>query len=69
MTKEDLGEEISQKKDSVKIEKKKVMNSEKNKITCDGLRILGLSKTYYNKAFNRKSKKDVKAVRGVYLEV
>lgn len=33
------------------------------------MRVLGLKKTYFKKAFNRKSKQDVHAVRGVFLEV
>lgn len=57
------------KKDSVRKEKKKVKECERNKIPSDGLRIVGLRKTYYKKSCGRKSKKDVHAVRGVYLEV
>jgi ABC-type glutathione transport system ATPase component len=57
------------KKDSVKKEKQKVKSLEKDGELCDGLRIIGLKKTYFKKAFNRKSKDDVHAVRGVYLEV
>lgn len=55
--------------DSVKKEKRKVKEAEKEKVFCDGLRVLGLKKTYFKKAFNRKSKQDVHAVRGVFLEV
>jgi ABC-type multidrug transport system fused ATPase/permease subunit len=57
------------KKDSVKKEKQKVKSLEKDGELCEGLRIIGLKKTYFKKAFNRKSKDDVHAVRGVYLEV
>jgi ABC-type polysaccharide/polyol phosphate transport system ATPase subunit len=56
-------------KDSVKTEKKKVKDAEKNGIACEGLRIIGLKKTYFQKSFGRKSDKDVHAVRGIYLEV
>ena len=34
-------------KDSVKKEKKKVKDAEKNGIACEGLRIIGLKKTYF----------------------
>ena len=56
-------------KDSVKKEKKKVKDAEKNGLVCEGLRIIGLKKTYFQKSFGRKSDKDVHAVRGIYLEV
>lgn len=69
LTKEDLGEYVSSKKDSVRKEKKKVMESIKNGISCDGLRVIGLRKTYTKKSFGRKSNKDIKAVRGIYLDV
>ena len=36
---------------------------------CDGLRIVGLKKTFHMGICGRKSAKDVKAVKGVYLEV
>ena len=56
-------------KDSVKKEKKKVKDAEKDGIACDGLRIIGIKKTYFQNSFGRKSAKDVHAVRGIYLEV
>jgi ABC-type multidrug transport system ATPase subunit len=56
-------------KDSIKKEKKKVLDAEKDSLICDGLRVIGLKKTYFKKAFNRPSPNDVHAVRGVYLEV
>ena len=56
-------------KDSVKKEKKKVKTGEKESVECDGLRVIGLKKTYYKKSFGRKSAGDVHAVRGIYLEV
>eukprot|EP00347_Sterkiella_histriomuscorum_P002432 403368176 len=69
LTKEDLGEVVSIKKDSVKKEKRKVLDSIQSEISCDGLRVIGLRKTYAKKSFGRKSKKDIKAVRGIYLEI
>lgn len=45
------------------------MELEKNNVPCDGLRIIGIKKTYNHLPFGWKSKKDVKAVRGVFLEV
>lgn len=44
-------------------------DAEYNNITCDGLRVIGLRKTYFMKSFGRKSANDVHAVRGVHLEV
>jgi hypothetical protein len=35
------------KKDSVKKEKKKVQDAERDGIACEGLRIIGLKKTYF----------------------
>lgn len=43
--------------------------AEKEGVECDGLRVVGIKKTYYAKAFGIKSDKDVHAVRGIYLEV
>lgn len=62
-------ENSSAKKDSVKKEQKKVKDLESESAPCEGLRIIGLRKTYFKKAFDRPSKDDVHAVRGVYLEV
>lgn len=56
------------KKISVKNEKKKVLNGEKYGNECTGLRVIGLRKTYFKKPFGMKSKNDVHAVRGVYFE-
>lgn len=41
------GSEGKSQKDSVKKEKKKVKDAEKDGIACDGLRIIGLKKTYF----------------------
>jgi ATP-binding cassette, subfamily A (ABC1), member 5 len=46
-----------------------VLEFEKKKVITDGLRILNIQKTYNHLPFGWKSKKDVHAVRGVYLEV
>jgi ATP-binding cassette subfamily A (ABC1) protein 5 len=56
-------------KDSVEQERKKVMQSEKKGLVCDGLRVVDIRKTYYAKLCGRKSKKDVHAVNGVSLEI
>lgn len=75
ITAEDLGEHdpsnitAVNKKDSVRKEKKKVKHCEKHNIACDGIRILNLKKTYFKKPFGWKSKNDVHAVQGIYLEV
>lgn len=45
------------------------MSGERDNLVSDGLRVIGFRKTYFKKAFGRKSKDDVHAVRGVYLEV
>ena len=42
---------------------------EKDRIQCDGLRIIGIKKTFKMGICGRKSSKDVKAVRGIYLEI
>lgn len=42
---------------------------EKKDIMCEGLRINNLKKTYNHLPCNRKSDKDVHAVKGIYLEV
>ena len=60
---------VKKEKNSVKNEKKKVKTAEKEGVVCDGLRVIGIRKTYFKKAFERKSKDDVHAVRGVHLEV
>jgi ABC-type Na+ transport system ATPase subunit NatA len=56
-------------KESVQKEKRKVLDAEREGMVPDGLRVIGMRKTYYKKAFGRKSKDDIHAVRGVYLEV
>jgi len=54
---------------SSELEKQKVMENEEKDIYVDGLRVVNLQKTYAKLPFGLKSKKDVHAVRGVYLEV
>ena len=61
--------QLLRQKESIKKEKKKVKKAEKDGIAADGLRVIGIKKTYYAKAFGIKSDKDVHAVRGIYLEV
>ena len=62
------GEEQTDKLASVRAEKKKVLSSERNEEPCPGLRIVGLKKTYFKKPCGRKSKNDVHAVKGIWLE-
>lgn len=56
------------KKDSVADEKTQIKDDEKRNIQWDGLRILGLSKTYNKYPFGLKSSSDLRALKGVYLE-
>jgi ABC-type multidrug transport system fused ATPase/permease subunit len=53
---------------SVRNEKKRVVNAERNGDISPGLRVIGLKKTYYKKPFGMKSKNDVHAVRGIWFE-
>jgi len=53
--------------DSVKEEKRKVKELDRAGTPCDGIRIVGLGKTYQRGRC--KSKKDIHAVRKVYLEI
>lgn len=69
MTAENYETKPKSKKESVRQEKKKVLEMEKNRVPCDGLRIIGIKKTYNHLPFGWKSKKDVHAVKGIYLEV
>ena len=69
MTAENYETKPKSKKESVRQEKKKVSELEKSGVPCDGLRIIGIKKTYRHLPFGWKSKKDVRAVRGIYLEV
>ena len=55
--------------DSVEAEKAKVQKRSQDGVPALGIRIEGVSKTYKKYPFGIKSKKDVHAVRGVYLEV
>lgn len=53
---------------SVRAEKKRVMVAEQNGEPCQGLRVVGLKKTYFKKPCGMKSKNDVHAVKGVWFE-
>ena len=64
-----LNDDKSASLNSVKKEKRKVKEAEREGVICEGLRVIGLKKTYFKKSFGRKSAKDVQAVRGIYLEV
>lgn len=55
--------------DSVTEEKHKVMQLEKDGLSADGLRVAGLKKTYNKYPFGITSKKDTKALKGVYLDI
>jgi len=55
--------------DSVQEETQKVKHLEQKDAFAEGLRVVGLKKTYHKYPFGIKSKKDVLAVNGVYLEV
>jgi ABC-type glutathione transport system ATPase component len=55
-------------KDTVVDEKFQILDDERENIQCDGLRILGLTKVYRRFPFGCKSSKDMRALKGVYLE-
>jgi len=67
----DLGELKNQDEvlNSADKEKKKVIKFEEEGVFADGLRVVNVHKTYMRSSFGIKSKNDVHAVRGVYLEV
>lgn len=54
---------------SVETEKKKVIENVENGVFSDGLRIVNISKIYRRLPFGLQSKKDVHAVKGIYLEM
>ena len=54
---------------SAEVEKKKVLESEARGAFADGLRVVGIEKIYRRLPFGIKSKNDVYAVKGVYLDV
>jgi ABC-type glutathione transport system ATPase component len=55
--------------DSVKYERERVLENQRNNNDCYGLRIVGLNKTYNKSLFFKKSSTEVHAVRDLYLEV
>lgn len=55
--------------ESVKVETEKVLEDEEKDVACLGLRVVGIEKTYYKLPFGLKSKKDVHAVKGVYMNI
>jgi ABC-type multidrug transport system ATPase subunit len=54
---------------SVETEKKRVIENEENGVYAEGLRIVNIHKVYNKLPFGLKSKKDVHAVKGIYLEM
>ena len=56
------------KRDTVADEKHQIQEDERKNIQWDGLRILGLSKTYNKYPFGWRSSSDLRALKGVYLE-
>lgn len=54
---------------SVETEKKKVIENEEKEVFADGLRIVNISKIYRKLPFGLVSKKDVHAVKGIFLEI
>ena len=55
--------------ESAEAEKKKALEGEARGVFADGLRVVGISKTYRRLPFGIKSKSDVHAVKEVYLDV
>jgi hypothetical protein len=49
-------------------EEELVREDETRNVRCDGLRVVGVEKTYFKKSCG-KSPKDVHAVQGIYLDV
>jgi ABC-type multidrug transport system ATPase subunit len=69
LTDEDMGGKEGKQRDTVKKEKQLVEQNEKRKIQNKGLRVVGIEKIYRKLPFGWKSKNDVHAVKGVWLEV
>jgi ABC-type multidrug transport system ATPase subunit len=55
-------------KDSILEEKYQILEDERQNVQWDGLRIIGLTKSYRKYPFGCKSSSDVRALKGVYLE-
>lgn len=58
-----IGESENETLDSASIEKQKIIEDEENDVYCDGLRILGLSKTFHKFSFSGNRTKDILAVK------
>lgn len=71
VTDRDLGLGIDEQdtRNSAHVEELRVREDEKKGVVTKGLRVLALEKTYYKKSCGGKSKDDVHAVRGIFLEV
>ncbi len=55
--------------DSVKYERERVLENQRNNNECFGLRIVGLNKIYNKSLCRTKSSKEVHAVKDIYMEV
>lgn len=55
--------------DSVKYERERVLENQRNNNECFGMRIVGLNKIYNKSIFRTKSSKEIHAVKDLYLEV
>lgn len=55
--------------ESVNKEKAQILEDEKNGVESSGLRVVGLEKIYNKYPFGIKSKKDVHAIQGIFLDV
>jgi len=62
-------QETQEADDSVNQEKAKVINDIKDGISCDGLRVMNLKKSYRKYPCGIKSKKDTFANKGIYLDM
>ena len=69
MKESDLELEVDGALDSADAEKAKALEGEARGVFADGLRVVGIAKTYRRLPFGLKSKSDVHAVKGVYLDV
>lgn len=54
---------------SAELEKQRVIENEENDVYVEGLRIVNIGKVYSKLPFGLKSKKDVYAVNGIYLDI
>jgi len=65
---EELSNKESNIKDSVGDEKYQILEDERTNVQCEGLRIIGLTKTFHKYPFGWRSSSDLRALKGVYLE-